>query len=149
MNTPEMRRQMAEGTSAEHNVILRAVHMLEAAVASPAGGREEAWAKRVARDLKPVAAAVAEHCRAAEGPGGLVQEMEVVLGRNHVLTKVSEEHNRLAAESEDILAALAADPVVAAIRARVANLTADLRAHQAHESDLIYEVFVRDIGVGD
>ena len=40
-------------------------------------------------------------------------------------------------------------PDVAQMRGRAADLTSDLRAHQAHEADLIYEGFMRDIGVGD
>ena len=149
MTTEECRIQMADNASAEHDAILRAVQVLESALASPASGREEAWSRRVAHDLSPVVAAVVDHCRAAEAPGGLIREIEVFLGRHRVQTRASEEHRRLATEAEDFLSALATEQDAAIIRARAADLTADLRAHQAHEADLIYEAFVRDIGVGD
>lgn len=93
--------------------------------------------------------AVVDHCRTAEEPGGLVRELEVALGRPRTLRKVSEEHLRLAREAEDFLASLESEGDVATIRSRAADFTADLRAHQAHEADLIYEAFFRDIGVGD
>lgn len=149
MTSTDAARRVADGTGGEHDAILRALHVLEAALASPATGREEMWANRVARDLEPVVRAVVDHCRSAEAPDGLIRELEVALGRNAILTRVSDEHTRLAQEAEQFLAALGEERDVAAIRSRAAALAADLRAHQAHEADLILEAFDRDIGVGD
>ena len=140
---------MAGGTSQQHDEIVNALQVLEAALASPATGREDAWLQRVARDLAPVVSAVAQHCRAAEAPDGLVRELEASLGRPRALRTVSEDHNRLAQEAEDFLASLSQQADVSLIRTRAAELSAGLRAHQAHEADLIYETFFRDIGVGD
>lgn len=145
----EAQLRLSTSTGADHDAIVRAIQALEAALASPAVGREEAWTQRIARELAPVVTAVKDHCQEAEAPGGLVRELEVALGRPRVLRTVSDEHARLAAEASDFLASLSTNPDVAVIRARAADLTAELRAHQAHESDLIYEAFMRDIGVGD
>ena len=145
----EQARAISDETGSEHGAIIAAVQALEAALASPATGRETAWTERVARDLAPVVAAVVDHCRVAEAPGGLVRELEVAMGRNRVLTRVSEEHARLAAEAEDFVRALAGAMDVAAVRERASALTAGLRKHQASEADLVYEAFFRDIGVGD
>ena len=55
----------------------------------------------------------------------------------------------LAGEASEFLEWLSSDPDVDSVRTRAARFTADLRTHQAHEADLIYEAFFRDIGVGD
>ena len=136
-------------TSAEHEAIVVAIQALEAALASPAPGREDAWRDRIAHDLAGVVRAVVDHCRAAESSGGLIAELEATLGRPRTLATVSREHERLAAEASDFLESLAQETDVETIRARAADLTSGLRAHQAHETDLIYEAFFRDIGVGD
>ena len=140
---------VATNTSSEHDSIVGAIQALEAALASPATGREDAWSERIERDLAPVVAAVVQHCRAAESEGGLVKELQLSLGRPHSLKVVSREHERLAIEAAEFLESLSSQGDVALVRARAADLTADLRAHQAHETDLIYEAFFRDIGLGD
>lgn len=150
MEKEETRQRLSDGTSEEHDAIVRALHVLEAALASPATGREDAWTKRVAQDLAPVVAAVEDHCRAAEAPDGLVRECELALGgRPRALTTVSQEHRRLPAEAQELLRSLEESPDIADVRRRAADLAAKLRAHQAHEADLIFEALLRDIGVGD
>ena len=145
----QFRDELRESNKNEQNAIVQAVHVLEAALASPTPGREEAWATQVLLDLEPVVKAVEEHCRLSEGPQGLVRELESVLGRHFVLRMVSKEHTTLIAEAEEFLAALKEGNDVEAVRARAARLTSDLRRHQAHESDLIYEAFIRETGAGD
>ena len=139
----------ATNTSNEHDAIIAAIRVLESALASPTTGRENAWLSRVDVDLSPVVQAVSAHCEAAESPGGLVAELEASLGRPRVLVTVSDEHKALNAQVKDLLDSLSGKADVEAIRARAAALTADLRKHQAHEADLIYEAFFRDIGVGN
>lgn len=141
--------RLSNDTSAEHDAIVKALHALEAALASPARGREARWLRRVKADLQPLIEAVIEHCRAAEAPRGLVRELEAAIGRPHELRVVSEDHSRIAAEARDLLSSLSALPDAGEVRTRAARLSADLRAHLAHEADLIYEAFMRDIGVGD
>jgi predicted transcriptional regulator len=140
---------VTSSTSNEHDAIVAAVQVLEAALASPATNREDQWHERIEHDLAPVVATVQHHCQAAEAEGGLVKELEAMLGRPRSLAIVSREHEQLAAEAQAFFASLATASDVAAVRARAAALTADLRAHQAQETDLIYEAFFRDIGVGD
>jgi hypothetical protein len=141
--------EVTASTTVEHDAILRAIQVLEAATASPSLGREAAWGQRVTTDLAPVVEEVIAHCQSAEGPHGLVRELELVLGRPRLLRVTSAEHDRLAGEASEFLEWLSSDPDVDSVRTRAARFTADLRTHQAHEADLIYEAFFRDIGVGD
>jgi hypothetical protein len=145
----ETRRELIESNRTGQDAIVAALHVLEAALVQPSSGREEAWAEQIARDLEPVVKAVQEHCLEAENQNGLVRELESVLGRHFVLRMVSREHGTLAEEGEEFLAALKEGHDVSAVRDRAARLSADLRRHQAHESDLIYEAFVRESGAGD
>jgi hypothetical protein len=145
----DQRQRIASITSEQHDAITGAIQTLEAALASPGPGREAAWIGRVAQGLAPVLDAITEHSRLAEGPGGLVAELEATLGRPHALSVVAREHKRLASEANDLLESLQNEQDVSVVRARAARLTADLRTHQSHEADLIYEAFFRDIGVGD
>ena len=67
---------LSERTRAEHDALLAAMHRLEAALGSPAPGREREWATRVARDITPVYEALRLHADSAEGPNGLFSELE-------------------------------------------------------------------------
>jgi hypothetical protein len=134
----------------QHVDILEAVQELEAALASPAVGRFPEWNRRLVQELVPVAEAVTEHCLAAESEDGLVRELERELGgRPWIMRLVSEEHQTLVTEIGRFLASLESAEDRELIRAEAARIIRALRLHQAHEADLIYEAFCRDIGVGD
>jgi len=142
--------ELSDSTKVQHDEILCAVQKLEESLASPAVGRLENWHRRLIQDLVPVAQAVLDHCQKAEAPGGLVPELEIELGgRPRALRLVADEHRALVRDIGLYLASLEELRRADEVRERASNLTVRLREHQAHEADLIYEAFCRDIGVGD
>ena len=143
-------QSVSEDTRLQYVDIVGAVLQLEAALASPAVGRFPEWNRRLIQQLVPVAEAVTKHCLAAESEDGLVRELERELGgRPRILRLVSEEHQTLVTDLGRFLASLESSDDRELVRAEAARITKALRQHQAHEADLIYEAFCRDIGVGD
>lgn len=145
---------VAEATSREHQTLVQALRALEDALASPATGREVVWKRRVSRNLAVVVGSLQDHCESAEGPGGLIVQVQRSIGRPHELSEAMREHQILARDAVDFLAALADHvederPAVADVRQRAAGLSNALRQHQAREADLLMQAMQRDIGVGD
>jgi hypothetical protein len=144
---------LSQRTRAEHDALLAAMHQLEAALASPAPGREREWASRVAREIMPVYVALRAHAESAECPEGLFAELEFV--QPAVAARIAElrqDHRRLLSLCADLCQAVSNGgkmPDFAAVRGQAAELLAALRRHHAFEVDLIFEAFWTDIGVGD
>ena len=152
--TAHQSEHVSEVTSREHRALVQAVHALEDALASPAAGREAAWKRRVSRNLAVVVGSLQEHCESAEGPEGLISQVERAIGRPYELSEAMREHQSLARDAVDFLASLADHiaeerPTVAEIRQRAFDLNSALRLHEAREADLLMQALQRDIGVGD
>jgi len=136
-------------TSEEHETIHHALHLLERAMTSPARRRERAWRRRCERDLRAVVSAIDAHGASAEGPDGLLPQLEQVLGRPQELTRARREHGELRERAAALVATLAQEGESAAVREQAEGLAQALRRHLALEADLVFETFERDIGVGD
>lgn len=140
-------------TRRQHDELLTAMHHLEAALASPAPGREQQWAARSKQDLRRVCESLERHILSAEGPDGLFAELD--LTRPCVVARVAElrqEHQRLLEQAqslEDGLRPCKENHDFAALRAEAAKFLTAIRRHHAWEVDLIYECFWLNIGVGD
>ena len=135
----------------DHEEILSAVHRLEAALASPAPGRETPWKQRAGAALVGVIDSLNMHRESAENEGGVIAEAEALLGRPRALAAARSQHVRLLKEGGELLANLEAqrdDPKLTceAVRERAWDLALALRNHQALEADLILEAFDLDIG---
>jgi len=143
--------EAAAKAARDHEEILSAVHRLEAALASPAPGREPAWKQRAAAALVGVLGSLNVHRESAENEGGVIAEAEALLGRPPALAGARSQHDRLLQEGGELLADLEGrrdDPKLTceAVRERAWRLASALRNHQALEADLILEAFDLDIG---
>src|SRR2546425_11454163 len=78
-------KEAAANAARDHEEILSAVHRLEAALASPAPGREPAWKHRAGASLVGVIHSLNVHRGAAENEGGVIAEQEALLGRPQAL----------------------------------------------------------------
>lgn len=147
------RGELSRRTRAEHDDLIAAIHMLEAALGSPAPQREEAWTNRVARDLRLVCDHLRAHIESAESSEGLCGELS--MARPELAYRIEQlrmEHARLLETAVALAQSLHTVELVAefaAVRQRAAELLASVRGHHAREADLIYECFCTDIGVGD
>ena len=144
---------LSRRTRGEHDMLLEAMHRLEASLSSPAPGREGPWSGRVAHELRPVRDYLRLHVESAEGAEGLCRELEAARPElAYRVEQVRMEHAKLLematalARSVEPAETLADFP---SIRQRAADLLATIRSHYAREVDLIYECFCTDIGVGD
>ena len=143
--------EAAAKAARDHGEILSAVHRLEAALASPAPGREPAWKHRAGAALVGVLDSLNVHRESAENEGGVIAEAEALLGRPPALATARSEHARLLKDASELLADLETrrdDPMLTcpAVRQRAWDLASALRSHQALEADLILEAFDLDIG---
>jgi len=143
--------EAAARVASDHEEILSAVHRLEAALASPAPGRETAWKHRAGAALVGVLDSVNVHRVSAESGGGVIAEAEALLGRPPALAAARSQHVRLLKDAGALLADLEARRedlklTCKAVRERAGRLASALRNHQALEADLILEAFDLDIG---
>jgi len=97
--------EAAAKAARDHEEILSAVHRLEAALASPAPGREPAWKQRAAA-LVGVLDSLNVHRESAENEGGVIAEAEALLGRPPALAAARSQHVRLLQEGGELLADL-------------------------------------------
>ena len=143
--------EAAAKAARDHEEILSAVHRLEAALASPAPGREAAWKLRAGAALVGVVDSLNVHRESAENEGGVIAEAEALLGRPPALAAARSQHVGLLEDARELLADLEErgdDPKLTceAVRERAWRLASALRNHQALEADLILEAFDLDIG---
>src|SRR5438132_8613900 len=144
-------KEAAAKAARDHEEILSAVHRLEAALASPAPGREPAWKHRAGAALVGVLDSLNVHRESAENEGGVIAESEALLGRPPALAAARSQHVLLLKDAGELLADLEKrrdDPQLTceAVRERAWDLALALRNHQALEADLILEAFDLDIG---
>jgi hemerythrin-like domain-containing protein len=146
---------LVQQTCAEHDALLNAMHQLEAALASAAPGRENAWNEQVVARLRTVEDALREHVVSADGPDGLLAEIDITrptLMRR--VEKLRQDHAALLEQVRELkkLAELRggnATPDFQRIRQQATSLLNAMRHHQHMETDLIFETFYTDIGTVD
>lgn len=145
--------ELSERTQLEHDDLIVCMHRLEAALASPAPGREPEWATRASRELREVQASLKRHIASAEGEHGLFAELDLTQGSAPArVTNLRQDHVCLLEKAEQLSQNLLQQgklPDFAALRLEAEELLAALRQHYSSEVDLIYECFWLDIGVGD
>lgn len=137
-----------------HDALIDAMHRLEAALASPAPGREEIWRRRVSAELNGFYDALAAHVAATESPSGLFGDVEEVEPAfHHRIGRLRREHLDLMAQTQSLETHLATHGGETLnfhdLRQRAGWLLTALRHHQALEADLIFELYDLDVGSGD
>jgi hemerythrin-like domain-containing protein len=144
--------ELSQRTSLEHDDLVECMHRLEAALASPAPGRETEWARRAASELKEVEASLRRHIASAEGEDGLFAELDLSAGTVPArVEQLRREHVALLEQAAHLAERLArADQSdFTTTRNQAEELLSAIRRHYTREVDLIFECFWLDIGVGD
>jgi hemerythrin-like domain-containing protein len=148
-------KKLIQQVRAEHDDLLEAIHSLEAALASAAPGREQAWGKQVLKKLQAVAELLDGHARSAEAADGLLAMVAAAQPRLlHRVERLRREHVDLLDHARSLQRQIehhAADelPNFRDIRQRATWLLNALRHHRAAATDLIFEAYSTDVGVGD
>lgn len=138
-----------------HEPLLDAMHRLEAALATAAPGREEAWRKRVAAELATLRNVLATHVASTESRKGMFVDVESTEpALHHRIERLRHEHADLMRQAESLETHLAPSTPghpfnFHDIRQRAGWLLTALRHHQALEADLVFELYDSDVGVGD
>lgn len=148
------RRAATRTSRRERSDMLRAMARLERALARAEPGRREGWIRDTRVALDELRQAMRTHCLVASAEDGLLEEIRLespqLLPRIEELEDRYRELDSLARHLQETLDSARAQRASAAwIRIRLRELLSGLRQHQALESDLIYEAFAVDIGVGD
>lgn len=157
METPRDARPRlrTELVTQKHSALLSAIHSLEAALFSPAPGREREWATQVSGRLREVHAELETHRREAEGVDGLYDQLEVVMPRAATRIQYLKDTNQSLVDRVELLIReverIAKSGVGAfmAVRSNSTLLLGEMRHQQAREIDLMFEAFDRDIGMPD
>jgi hypothetical protein len=149
--TAELRLDaLAADVRAERQAALRALHVLEYALAAPAPRRHRTWLHRVTVAVDALHTALHVQLSTADDPIGLLDE--IALCDPSYLPQVQQ----LQQELLDLTIAVASlreqiepDPTIqidpADIRERLSTLTRHFREHQAREADLVYEAIGQEL----
>jgi hypothetical protein len=145
---------LAQQNRDEQDALLAAMHQLEAALATAAPGREEAWNRAVIEKLRGVADSLAEHVASAEAPDGLLAEIDTRPNLGRRVERLRREHTDVLQQARALQRQVEQAgendvPDFQDIRQRSAWLLNALRHHQALENDLIFESFYTDFGLVD
>jgi uncharacterized coiled-coil DUF342 family protein len=145
----------------QHVRLVFAMHRLEACLGQAAPGRESDWQDEVSNALDLLLAAMRESRECVQRDDGLIEE--VMLEKPFLVKRIK----NLRAEFDGLFnqASALQDQIkdaretqqkchtqqigFADLRQRMSWLLTALRHHQAKESDLVFEAFNIDIGVGD
>lgn len=129
--------------------MVRAMRQLEDALAAASTTRERRWVERVTDALWELQNALKETREAADTKGSLlddlVQEYPRLFRRAE---RLRAEYDRLQKLVESLVQSTNEDSAET-LRQRLGDLLLKLRAVQAQETELIFEAFHVDIGVGD
>lgn len=149
------RDTLVQQARAEHDALFDAIHRLEAALASAAPGRERGWNQQVVEKLRAVVDLLDEHARSAEAADGLLAMIGDAQPRLlHRVERLRREHVDLLEQARALMRHLEHHgqdelPNFRDNRHRTTWLLNALRHHRAAATDLIFEAFATDIGVGD
>ena len=144
---------LEEGRS-ERVRILMAIHRAEAALTSPAPGREAQWKQDVHEALQLLRASLGEASRRGESAGGLIANLKPVGSRYfHRVDRLQREFDEMIRRCDATIEHLQSqgdEELVdyADTRQRITWLLTSMKHHQAREADLVYEAYGHDIGIG-
>lgn len=135
--------------------MVRAIQNLEQALASASFDREDAWGQQITESLTALQMALRETRETADAKGGLfeelVQNFPHLQGRAKRLRKNYEALQELVESARSTIGEKSASTSddVDRVREELARLLAKIRHTQAAETELLFEAYHVDIGVGD
>lgn len=150
-NKPDV--QALAGSRRDRASSLDALHEVERLASAPAPGRAESWRDELLVALEELAASIHEQRSASGAVGSLLSDVraeaprltssvEELLEREH---QVAERIDRLILRLADLVRSVP----VGEIREELAEITKEIRDLRAWETDLVYETYSVDLGVGD
>lgn len=140
-------RDVIKATSIEHASIAEAQQRLENALTRAAQSRNKRWPAQVSAELQRLLESLRAHVDSAEGPEGLMSEIEkAVLAINDRIVAVLKDHRRILEECAELVSMALACNVeekesLRDLRQRVAGLINEIRQHRGREISLIDQVF--------
>lgn len=144
--TDRQRRAITQ-SAASQNALLAAQEELHRALVSPQTGREERWAKPVARALEATRTALDAHKQEVRGPGGLYEELRfdapwLIPRVEQLIAQMDRVERELADLAADVRRVEEGDlRDVHHIRHDAERALAMVRDLLAREGDLVYEQF--------
>ena len=134
----------------EHDALLGGLRQLEVALESLRPGPESDWRVRADFELRRAAASIERHCESAEGPDGLLAQVERHAGRSQNVSAAHRAHEQMCREVQALVSSLAQDVAIDVVRDRAAALAKLLHRHLNLIGDLAYDLALdSDTGVGD
>lgn len=132
---------------------LQSLHAVEKHAGAPGPARPHEWRDDLLGVLDDLASSLHDQYERSASDEGLLSR--VVEEAPHLQSSVDELRGREAALIEEIddlrqtLADLTRTPDVEEIRTRIADMTAEVRELRAWETDIVYEAYAVDLGIGD
>jgi hypothetical protein len=130
----------------EHPALVRDIHLLDRALAVPAG--EPGWRHRICQRLEDLRGAFAEHTRVTEGPDGHYRVLlEHAPRLAHGIQVLIHEHAAIAATMSALHRRTEMPEVTAdELRGGAGHLLRELSRHRQRGADLVYQAYQTDIG---
>lgn len=132
---------------------LDALHNVEWATAAPAPVRPDEWRDDLLPRLDELAARLHEQFDASEGEHGLLHNVAEDAPRlSNSVNEILRRQQKLVEKIDDLrleLSDLSRYFDAKTVRRDIARLTAEVRELRAWETDLVYEAYTVDLGVGD
>lgn len=132
---------------------LESLHAVEKQAGAAGPARPNEWRDDLLAVLDDLASSLHDQYERSASAEGLLSR--VVEEAPHLQSSVNELRKRqssLVAEIDDLrrsLADLTRTPDVDAVRSRVADMTAEIRELRAWETDIVYDAYAVDLGIGD
>lgn len=134
----------------EHDALLSGLRQLEVALESLRPGPESGWRAGADSKLRSAAASIERHCESAEGPDGLLAQVERDAGRSQNVSAAHRAHEQMCRKVQALVSSLAQDVAIDIVRDRAAALAELLHRHLNLIADLAYDLALdSDTGVGD
>ena len=134
----------------EHDALLGGLRQLESALELLRPGPESDWRARADFELRRAAASIERHCESAEGPDGLLAQVERHAGRSQNVSAAHRAHEQMCSNVQALVSSLAQDVAIDVVRDRAAALAKLLHRHLNLIGDLAYDLALdSDTGVGD
>lgn len=132
---------------------LESLHAVERQAGAAGPARPNEWRDDLLTVLDDLASSLHDQYEGSASEEGLLSR--VVEEAPHLQSSVNELRKRQASLIEEIddlrrsLADLTRTPDVDAVRSRVADMTAEIRELRAWETDIVYDAYAVDLGIGD
>jgi len=152
-DTDDMRRPQVEDTRRDRARSLSSLHEVERLAGAAGPTRPHEWRDDLLMAIEELSTSLHDQYERSGGDDGLLAR--VVVETPHLSNSVAELRRTQSKVSDELdhlrqsLTDLSRTVDVAAVRRKVADLTAQIRELRAWETDIVYEAYDFDLGTGD